>query len=1742
MKNKFLIILIFVFALILINRVEAVPSCNSQTGVCTIFSNDVVNCNNDIKSYFSNSPSVIENLVIQGTLNTPNAATCIINVNSDVTITSTGKINGNVDITSKNLLLDGIIDASGKGYVHGIVNNQVNRCCASPYSCSGGPYTNNGGRGCGLSNCNAPSSGHFYQKFNSPYPRYGSGGGDLFSTFTCSSSSLKGIGGNGGGSVSVNSNAITINGQIFANGEDAQNSDMPGGGASGGQIILASKTSIDLGAAARLEAKGGKGYYYNHPPSTMRCGGGGSGGLISLQYLSADLNQIQSSLDISGGSNSGYPASCEAGGQGIFQFQDLGTKLQLTSNKNSITTLYSSQKKTLNLNIANIGTTNDAKNVIITTPYSCDGVNNNGYLTIVPSVSTFPIINPSTSVNSNIDITASSNANQIIGKTCNVKIDVNADNTITETESFNIQILPKIDFKILDKNNAEISSLQANILLNAVSPLPDINIKNDGDVLKFKIEEFNSNSFQYLDLSALSNGIIIGTQPQKLNIKSNVINFKTSFITNLKITPCTLDLSTCYINNAKILTLLIDVIELDIIIDPSKNSPLTFDPKTDKEITITTQASLNGLPKSILLKDITIGGEKCLSLKHPIGQDSTLICGAPLPPKLADGKSYNLDVSVEYNELGNSLIIAKQEQDAINYKDITPPTITITPPTYDNQQIIITTKDNVGVSNNKITGSITSPSNIKTDLTINPVSSGYLTDGTLEQVWDSSFSINPNDKNKKHTITIIAEDDAGNSAVQSIYPTFAAPIVFNGTLKNVDDLSKGKTASFDLYSLISEGNYLFSSNSNGDYSKIIDQGNYQVKIKNSPNPGENSDNVVYDNVDLEQDTTDAITTFGDSPAILQALPIDPVRTKTLAIISNYDDLYSKTINFNYRNLLQELKIDINNLEIVQCPGWDFQTKTCNPLDNQEPWITYDLSNGMVLNETTYTASLNLAQGQKIGALALTELCSGCTLFQQDQQENKTQEKNITNDLKDIALFETDEFRIEISLKNVELYPGENREYNIKFKNKIDRDLTFNINQEGSISKLVSFEKDSVVISGFGEEILKISVKVPKDAAIKTYIGNVVVDVPEVNKRAIFPVSINVKELKEEDQLLNVNVKFITITQDGKILLLTQLNNVGNKGKTEVTIDYSVKDAEGNLVAQDSDIAEFYLIGSLQKTIKPKQDLKQGKYIVEALIAYDVDKISSAVETFEIRKNFIENIFNYLKTKKLLEVSLLNYLLFVMFGVLVYFSYKYYQKYLEKKRREMLKYQIDIDLNSLPKPGLRSSLLGKIAEMNNKAYINLDALKLHTIVAGSTGSGKTVAAQVMSEGALMAGVDIIVFDPSAQWSGFLKKCEDKYMLQSYPIYDMKQDSPRKFLGRIKVVEDPLEIIDVKELLKQKTASTNKEGSITVYCLNKLEPKDIDIFVANTVREIFEIHPEESEKLKLILVYDEVHRLLEKFGGGGKGFVQIERGLREFRKWGIGLVLISQVLSDFVGEIKANISTEIQMRTRYEGDLSRLREKYGEKISQYLIRSPVGTGMMVNAEYNKGRPYFFTTRPLLHNTKRLDDTELELYNSYDKRYEDLKYKIDIFKKNSINVSGLDLELKKVLPNLLDADFNTLEIKLQRIDLLLQQIIKLHPDINLEKIKVVNAQDLEKSINEANQDRNKYIIVETPYDQALKLYEEIKKKMGETKGTLALKDELNKLELQIKDLRSSWSDKKAQLINQRIIYVMGIIKRFL
>lgn len=467
------------------------------------------------------------------------------------------------------------------------------------------------------------------------------------------------------------------------------------------------------------------------------------------------------------------------------------------------------------------------------------------------------------------------------------------------------------------------------------------------------------------------------------------------------------------------------------------------------------------------------------------------------------------------------------------------------------------------------------------------------------------------------------------------------------------------------------------------------------------------------------------------------------------------------------------------------------------------------------------------------------------------------------------------------------------------------------------------------------------------------------------------------------------------------------------------LEYSIVDVKTNSIVY-SDSKPFNMTESTNwvEEIRLENMFAKGSYNLRTEIKYmnsAGNKLSVLdVINFEITENLlfkeIMSVFGF-------PVLVWHVGIFSLLILLSFMLIKITKSELEKRKR----YHLPVDFNKLPSSA-NGGYLGYIAETNQRAFMDFETLKVHSIVAGTTGGGKSFSSQVIVEEALDHNTAVVVFDPTAQWTGFLRRNTNEKLFEMYKKFGMKPKDAKGYKGNIRRIENPLEVIELNEYLKP--------GEITVFDLHKLTFEQIDLFVANTVSQVFMSELEETHELKLLMVYDEVHRLLPKFGGSGAGFMQIERACREFRKWGIGVLLISQVLSDFVGQIKANINTEIQMRTRDEDDLKRLGSKYGEDLLHSVVKAEVGTGMIQNSKYNKGRPYLVSFRPLKHAVERLSEKELQEYDRYNKIILDIKDSLDQLSKLKVDVMDLNIEVDLAFDKLKDAKFDVVEIYLEEI----------------------------------------------------------------------------------------------------------------
>jgi hypothetical protein len=619
--------------------------------------------------------------------------------------------------------------------------------------------------------------------------------------------------------------------------------------------------------------------------------------------------------------------------------------------------------------------------------------------------------------------------------------------------------------------------------------------------------------------------------------------------------------------------------------------------------------------------------------------------------------------------------------------------------------------------------------------------------------------------------------------------------------------------------------------------------------------------------------------------------------------------------------------------------------------------------------------------------------------------------------------------------------------NIKVTNHRTTELKTTISLSEDISKIIDLDSSEFLVSASNSSEIPFLIKGKFNG---TFIGTISLK-GDINEE--IPMNITILEISLNPQLI-VKIETLEKTSNPAKPLGVQLD-VSKLKKDEiknVSVKYDLTSPENKTISLGEE--SFDAVGSFQayKRFALPANTPEGEYIIETTTEYE-NKVIQSSTPITLKMPFI-----YSKIFGIIPVWLVLIILsMILTGLLTYLFIK---RSIEKKK----KYRMSLDVKKIPKKDPSFLHLGKIAETTIQAYLEPLRMTTHTIVAGATGGGKSIAAQVIVEEALLKKIAVLVFDPTAQWSGMLRKCTDKKMMSFYPNFGLKPTDARGFPGNIRKINNAREVIDLKKFISP--------GQINIFVLNRLDPSEMDIFVASVVRQVFRSNPDESPDLKILLVFDEVHRLLAKFGGSGEGFLQIERACREFRKWGIGILLISQVLSDFVGEIKANINTEVQMRTRDEGDLKRIQTKYGDEFLQSLVKASVGVGMFVNAAYNNAAPYFINFRPILHNTRRLSDEELEKYNKYNDVVDDIEYQVEQLEAEKIDVFDLKMELKLVKDKIMTGNFAIVDIYLEglkpRID---KQWEKIGKAPKKREIKLLDEAEIKKAIDEAKKTREAF-----------------------------------------------------------------------
>ncbi len=596
--------------------------------------------------------------------------------------------------------------------------------------------------------------------------------------------------------------------------------------------------------------------------------------------------------------------------------------------------------------------------------------------------------------------------------------------------------------------------------------------------------------------------------------------------------------------------------------------------------------------------------------------------------------------------------------------------------------------------------------------------------------------------------------------------------------------------------------------------------------------------------------------------------------------------------------------------------------------------------------------------------------------------------------------------------NPSILAGQNDSYSISLINRINRSIELALSVDKPLKDYIILNKSNVELNPHERYEVPFTLVVPKDEKPRVVKGNFIVSYRQ--KKNHIALSLRIIEFKESLLELKVDSLTKTLGPDDKLSFFVELYSF-DPDPVNLTLDYTIRDLvsgevhynDNRSVAGLESSLSFIEHINLSNSSELSAALEEGTYFIEASTDYSDEPISSSSE-FSIYVPFWT-------PQRIRITSIISSIIFVLVSGI--FIYKRYEAWKRSKMRYIMP-----AISKLPKKSENFFRVGKLPELNRWAYFDPRDLTTHCLVAGSTGSGKSVTASVIAEEALLHNIPVIAFDPTNQWTGFVKQLTDKRIMSFFKQFNLSEDDARSFKGLIYNVTSPDVDINIKRYMTP--------GEITVFNLSSLKPGEYDQAVMHIVDKIFTLQWPETHDMKVFLVFDEVHRLLEKYGGKG-GYVALEKACREFRKWGLGILMVSQVSADFKQAVAGNILTEVQLNTKSIEDIEKIGQKYGTDFSSKITRQGIGVGLVQNPRYNDGKPWFIHFRPPLHNPHKIPEEELLQYSEYSEKldkFEELLAKAKAAKKS---VSDIELELKLTRDKLKEGHFKMVDIYIKSLE---------------------------------------------------------------------------------------------------------------
>jgi len=260
------------------------------------------------------------------------------------------------------------------------------------------------------------------------------------------------------------------------------------------------------------------------------------------------------------------------------------------------------------------------------------------------------------------------------------------------------------------------------------------------------------------------------------------------------------------------------------------------------------------------------------------------------------------------------------------------------------------------------------------------------------------------------------------------------------------------------------------------------------------------------------------------------------------------------------------------------------------------------------------------------------------------------------------------FEVDPEILKVLLGEGESFKKSIIVTNTKNYNQSFRLLLSQSISSFVTLSERSFVLGSLEENEVFLTFRDSAKRGPGVYVGNLIIETNTYKKIVNIVNTIKSKNVLF-DVTLDVPIESRIITKEDDFEFQVTLFNIGDLGKTEINVEYLIKNFEGKIVHQDSEVIEIERQISFSKVVKFPEDLEFGEYIVIVNVRYG-PSFGTSSYLFQYHGDKIGSIS---KTNFLSEYKYIIGIGIVVLGIIAYLIYsRPHLKFRARKKRSKVK--------------------------------------------------------------------------------------------------------------------------------------------------------------------------------------------------------------------------------------------------------------------------------------------------------------------------------------------------------------------------------------------------------------------------------------------------------------------------------------